>query len=186
MSFAEIVYFLAIKIFLGKQRKVSPNSEPILSKFSHKNPLRTVKSYCVNYLKESSIYGFLYIGTPSGTWLKKLFGWQRLFTQWPALIAKPEYVLKLVLITCNVFFYNFQFLIYSITVDSIVIRFEQIGLSYKIVPLIHRHSTIDWFKNQFGTWNELYRLPFAEVLTSRGFGFSFNVLNASDLYRINE
>lgn len=57
---------------------------------------------------------------------------------------------------------------------------------HKIVPLIRTRSKIDWFRNQTGSWNDLYQVPFAEVLTSRGFGFAFNVMNSSDIYKVDK
>lgn len=56
------------------------------------------------------------------------------------------------------------------------------GYESEIVDTIHQRSTLDWFRNQQGKFCSRFGIPTAEVLTSRGYGFAFNVLNASDLY----
>lgn len=63
-------------------------------------------------------------------------------------------------------------------------HFSGYGLS--IVPTLKNQSKLDWFLQQNASWNNLYRIPFAELLTTRGFGFSFNLMNSSDLYRIDQ
>lgn len=55
-----------------------------------------------------------------------------------------------------------------------------------IVPTIHGQVQTDWFKNQTAAWNTLYTPKFAEILTTRGYGFTFNILEAKDLLNVDE
>lgn len=57
---------------------------------------------------------------------------------------------------------------------------------HNIVPSIHRQAQTEWFKNQSAEWNSYYSTKFAEILTTRGFGFTFNVPNAKDLLNVDE
>lgn len=65
-------------------------------------------------------------------------------------------------------------------------KYNFTGYSQLMVPTLKNLSTRDWFAKQSGQWNELYEAPFAELLTTRGFGFAFNLLNASDLYKTDQ
>ena len=42
---------------------------------------------------------------------------------------------------------------------------------HTIVPTIHKQSQSEWFKNQTAEWNSYYTPKFAEILTTRGYGF---------------
>jgi hypothetical protein len=55
-----------------------------------------------------------------------------------------------------------------------------------IIEALRSESKADWLQNQQGQWNEMFQVPFAEVLTSRGFGFSFNLMNDSDVFRLDQ
>lgn len=55
-----------------------------------------------------------------------------------------------------------------------------------IVSTLKNQSKLQWFSQQSGSWNKAYKAPFAELLTSRGFGFSFNILDFAELYRSDE
>ena len=37
-----------------------------------------------------------------------------------------------------------------------------------------------------GKWNKFYNTPFSEILTSRGFGYTFNMINSSELLNADE
>lgn len=56
----------------------------------------------------------------------------------------------------------------------------------EIVSMIHRHSRVDWFTMQSGSWNDIFQVQFAEILTARGFGFAFNIFQAEKIYRPSE
>ena len=56
---------------------------------------------------------------------------------------------------------------------------------HMIVPAIHEHVQTEWFKNQTAEWNSYYAPKFAEILTTRGYGFSFNILDAKDLLNVD-
>jgi hypothetical protein len=51
-----------------------------------------------------------------------------------------------------------------------------------MVKSLKKFSETDWFSSQEGSWNNQFKIKFAEVLTARGFGFSFNLANASDVF----
>lgn len=55
-----------------------------------------------------------------------------------------------------------------------------------IIDSLKSESKADWLQNQQGQWNEMFQVPFAEVLTSRGFAFSFNLMNDSDVFRLDQ
>lgn len=37
-----------------------------------------------------------------------------------------------------------------------------------------------------GLWNNYYNTPFADMLTHRGYGYTFNMINSSDLLNVDE
>jgi hypothetical protein len=57
---------------------------------------------------------------------------------------------------------------------------------HRIVSLIRRHSDAEWLRNQNGSWNKGFQVPFAEMLTTRGFEFSFNVMDAGEVLRVDQ
>lgn len=65
-------------------------------------------------------------------------------------------------------------------------NYEFHNYEHTIVPAIHEQSQINWFKNQTAEWNTYYTPQFAEILTTRGYGFSFNILEAEDLLNVDE
>lgn len=52
-----------------------------------------------------------------------------------------------------------------------------------LVPKIKNWSQIDWFQNQFATWNKKFQPEFTEVWTKSGIGFAFNMLDPSKFFR---
>lgn len=56
------------------------------------------------------------------------------------------------------------------------------GHEKEIVATIRQRSTLDWFRSKMGKFCKRFGVPTAELLTSRGYGSAFNVLNASELY----
>ena len=57
---------------------------------------------------------------------------------------------------------------------------------HTIVPTIHKQSQAEWFKNQTAEWNSFYAPKFAEILTTRGYGFTFNIEKAEHLFNVDE
>lgn len=55
-----------------------------------------------------------------------------------------------------------------------------------MVPTIHKQVQTEWFMNLTAEWNTFYAPKFAEILTTRGYGFSFNILEAKDLLNVDE
>jgi hypothetical protein len=47
---------------------------------------------------------------------------------------------------------------------------------------LKKYYRSDWFMNQTASWNGNFKPVFIESLTTRGYGFTFNLLNASKLY----
>ena len=56
---------------------------------------------------------------------------------------------------------------------------------HMIVPTIHKQAQTEWFINQSAEWNTIYAPTFAEILTTRGYGFSFNILEAKDVLNLD-
>ncbi|KAL7015667.1 hypothetical protein ACKWTF_016585 [Chironomus riparius] len=53
-----------------------------------------------------------------------------------------------------------------------------------IIPVIEQESQVDWFREQFSTFNQ-YQLEFSEIRTLRGMGFTFNMIDAEDLLNLD-
>jgi hypothetical protein len=51
-----------------------------------------------------------------------------------------------------------------------------------IVPMLRKFYLHDWFINQTASWNARFEPSFTETPTRRGFGSTFNMLAASDLF----
>lgn len=52
-----------------------------------------------------------------------------------------------------------------------------------MIEIMRNHSRAKWFQNQYASWNG-YDVAFAEVLTSSGFCFTFNLAKAEDILNI--
>ncbi|XP_070504562.1 uncharacterized protein [Chironomus tepperi] len=68
----------------------------------------------------------------------------------------------------NVYYYNY-FL-------------QKFDLGPYIVRAAKNASQVEWFKQQFATWNNNFEAKFAEVRTARGMGFSFNLMDGDDVF----
>jgi hypothetical protein len=64
---------------------------------------------------------------------------------------------------------------------GIVFR-KLVKYEHLIVPVIKSRSSREWLQRQNGSWNNVFQVPFAEVLTSRGCGFSFNIMDAEQIF----
>jgi hypothetical protein len=51
-----------------------------------------------------------------------------------------------------------------------------------IVPILRKFYDRDWFMNQTASWNARFTPSFTEIPTRRGFGATFNMELASDLF----
>jgi hypothetical protein len=70
---------------------------------------------------------------------------------------------------------------FFLSANRLYLQFTNISIA-----LIRELSEIEWFKNQTGYFNRNYQLEFAEVRTSRGMGFSFNLIESDKLLEIDE
>lgn len=50
-----------------------------------------------------------------------------------------------------------------------------------MMNMIRNKSKLEWFLDQEITLNEQYNPVFAEILTERGIGYSFNLMDAGEL-----
>lgn len=61
-----------------------------------------------------------------------------------------------------------------------------VNYHHLIIPIIKSRSNIDWFRNQNASWDKDYQVPFAEILTTRGYGFAFNIMDAGELLKTDQ
>ncbi|KAG5671285.1 hypothetical protein PVAND_001490 [Polypedilum vanderplanki] len=54
------------------------------------------------------------------------------------------------------------------------------------LEFIRLHSKVDYFKQQFATWNDKFQVNFTEIRTIYGLGFSFNLLDSKKLLHYKE
>ena len=50
----------------------------------------------------------------------------------------------------------------------------------------YTHLNRPWFINKKAKWNKLVDPPFAEILTQNGFGYTFNLMDMSELLYKNQ
>lgn len=55
-----------------------------------------------------------------------------------------------------------------------------------IDQIIKESSKIDFFQNQFATFNRKIQPTFSEVQIGHGMGFTFNLIDADKLFEIDE
>jgi hypothetical protein len=56
------------------------------------------------------------------------------------------------------------------------------GVMTDVVNAIYNLSKIEWFKNQSGSWLNMYNPIFAEILLKHGKAFSFNTKRFEEIY----
>ncbi|CRL02057.1 CLUMA_CG015148, isoform A, partial [Clunio marinus] len=61
-----------------------------------------------------------------------------------------------------------------------------IGETTNLIAILRERAQLEWFKDQSGSWNEIYEAPFSLRLTPFGFCFTFNIMNASDVMNLKE
>lgn len=59
--------------------------------------------------------------------------------------------------------------------------YENDGHEKYIVEEAKTFSKIDWFKSQNASFGKVFSVPFAEILTGRSVGFTFNILDFDEL-----
>ncbi|CAG9812250.1 unnamed protein product [Chironomus riparius] len=55
-----------------------------------------------------------------------------------------------------------------------------------IIRALKKNSNIDWFRNQFSLLNGKYEPKYSEIRTSRGMGFTFNMIDADKLLNFDQ
>lgn len=53
--------------------------------------------------------------------------------------------------------------------------------SLDLKRFILTQSRLDWFQQQFASWNDFYQPVFAQIRTQHGMGFTFNMIDADKL-----
>lgn len=53
----------------------------------------------------------------------------------------------------------------------------------EMIEIIRNHSRAEWFQNQYASWNG-YDVPFAELLTSSGICFTFNLAKVEEILNL--
>lgn len=58
------------------------------------------------------------------------------------------------------------------------------GIDYfgNMVPTLKNFSQIEWLEQQTAIWNSYYQPEFIEILTPRGYGFVFNMLDPTKMF----
>ncbi|KAL7013162.1 hypothetical protein ACKWTF_015224 [Chironomus riparius] len=71
-------------------------------------------------------------------------------------------------------------------------RYEgyKFGYTFSFVPylfsVLKTNSKVDWFREQFSSFNGKYQPEFAEIRTSRGMGFTFNMIGADEMFNFDQ
>ncbi|CAG9811153.1 unnamed protein product [Chironomus riparius] len=71
-------------------------------------------------------------------------------------------------------------------------RYEgyKFGYTFSFVPylftVLKMNSKVDWFRDQFSSFNGKYQPEFAEIRTSRGMGFTFNMIDAGEMFNFDQ
>ena len=55
-----------------------------------------------------------------------------------------------------------------------------------ILKLLKEDSQIGWFRDQLSSFNGKYQPEFAEIRTSRGMGFTFNMIDAEKMFNFDQ
>ena len=55
-----------------------------------------------------------------------------------------------------------------------------------IIPILKHYPKFDWFREQFSSFNGKYQPEFAEIRTSRGMGFTFNMIDADEMFNFDQ
>lgn len=71
---------------------------------------------------------------------------------------------------------------YHTVVEGQYMRYNKLERSENFLGKVRKLFLTEWFENQTASWNTYYQPDFTEVLTKRGFGYSFNMLPALQLF----
>ena len=55
-----------------------------------------------------------------------------------------------------------------------------------ILKLLKEDSQVGWFRDQLSSFNGKYQPEFAEIRTSRGMGFTFNMIDADEMFNFDQ
>jgi hypothetical protein len=69
--------------------------------------------------------------------------------------------------------------------DGYTTYFEFSFIPY-LIGALRKDSKIDWFYDQITSFNGKYEPKFAEIRTSRGMGFAFNMIDADKMLNLNQ
>jgi hypothetical protein len=61
-------------------------------------------------------------------------------------------------------------------------QYRRLNKSENLLGKIKKIFQPDWFVEQSATWNGDYEVNFREVLTKRGYGFVFNMMQESNMF----
>jgi hypothetical protein len=48
------------------------------------------------------------------------------------------------------------------------------------------NAKLSWFLEQFSSFNDKYQPEFAEIRTIRGYGYTFNMIDADELFNFDQ
>ncbi|CAG9811156.1 unnamed protein product [Chironomus riparius] len=54
-----------------------------------------------------------------------------------------------------------------------------------LITVLKEQSNVGWFQDQFSSFNGKYQPDFAEIRTSRGMGFTFNMIDADEMFNFD-
>lgn len=55
-----------------------------------------------------------------------------------------------------------------------------------IIDVMKEASLLSWFQEQFSTFNGDFQPEFSEVRTTRGYGYTFNLIDADELLNMDQ
>lgn len=70
----------------------------------------------------------------------------------------------------------------ALVVHSLYINYSNVSKSENFMLKVKSFYQTEWFQMQFASWNSRSPTEFKEVLTNRGYGFAFNMLDEGNLF----
>jgi hypothetical protein len=71
----------------------------------------------------------------------------------------------------------------SFVLDMWAFHYRKVNKSENLLRKIKKSFQPKWFAQQSATWNGNYQAVFRAVLTKRGYGFAFNMMPGSKMFR---
>ncbi|KAG5668268.1 hypothetical protein PVAND_016215 [Polypedilum vanderplanki] len=195
LSFVEIFYYFTIRIafeFIRSKKKVS--NMAITENSRKENELNF-------YLANSSIHGMNQIGMQNRNILEKILWFVFLISAipFPAITINHEIMINSRLVTAFYYephkterFIKTKEFLWA-TPPAVLCDFETIinlfpenrtkQIKNWVQMLDNYYTYKKWFINQTATWKRNFKPEFLRVLTRRGFGFAFNMLEPTKLFR---